>query len=204
MRGSRHGSVSGRHRTASNSGHNGGQHLQQNDDGWTMVHRRRRGGHGTGAGARAPPPSNIPGLQGAPPPLKDMFVHRVLTGDVGDITNHLKNNYINVVNIERVSHESSAYKSFKVTVSLYDKNKMLRKNIWPNGIRCKVWWHPRNDDVNSNDDDDNGGDDDRGFWTGSLGQPLNANSFVNIDSNINAIDNEDTDRDSQNNVNDVY
>ena len=37
---------------------------------------------------------------------------------------------------------------------------MLRRNIWPNGIRCKVWWQPRNDDVNNNDDDDNGDDDD--------------------------------------------
>ena len=82
--------------------------------------RRRRGNNGR---AHTPAPVHAPvnGLQGAPLPLKDMFVSRVQAGDMNTINEFLANNDIHVLNNEKVSHDGAIYKSFKITISLFDK-----------------------------------------------------------------------------------
>ena len=41
--------------------------------------------------------------------------------------------------IERKSHIDAKYKSFMIVISKFDKNKLLGKNFFPNGIKCKNW-----------------------------------------------------------------
>ena len=50
-----------------------------------------------------------------------MFVSRVQAGDVNTINEFLANNDIHVINNEKVSHDGAIYKSFKITISLFDK-----------------------------------------------------------------------------------
>ena len=57
---------------------------------------------------------------------------------------------------EKVSHDESMYSSFKVTLSAFDRYKVLNRIRWPHGIQCKLWHDPRpydydNDDENNND-----------------------------------------------------
>ena len=50
-----------------------------------------------------------------------------------------------------MSHEHSKYKSFKVTISVLDKNTMLRKKFWPNGVQCMMWRYSRRSYSDSSD-----------------------------------------------------
>ena len=88
-------------------------------------------------------------------PVKKMFVSRVLNGDVNEINTFLAQNNIKVVETEKVSHEGAKYKSFKITISISDKNKILRRSFWPSGIRCKLWNEPVYDSDESDYDSEN-------------------------------------------------
>ena len=50
-----------------------------------------------------------------------------------------------------MSHEDSKYKSFKVTISVLDKNTMLTEKFWPNGVQCMMWRYSRRSYSDSSD-----------------------------------------------------
>ena len=93
----------------------------------------------------------------APPPVCNIFVSRVQSGNEQNINAFLAKHRITVFENVRASHSDATYSSFKISISIFDKNKVLRRRFWPNYIQCKLWREPRNDD--SDDDDTINGDD---------------------------------------------
>ena len=94
-------------------------------------------------------------LRGAPPPTRDFFVSRVTVGDREGIKELIEANGIQVYNIDKMSNYQARFKSFKVKISVLDKEKILNESMWPNGIQCMMWRNPRrsnNDNVNVNND----------------------------------------------------
>ena len=115
-------------------------------EGWNIIQRHRKPRdirRGSGS---------VHGLQGAPPPISRVFVYRVQHGSVQSMNSFLQSNNIDVIENEKVSHDDATYSSFKVTLSIFDRNKVLRYRFWPRGIQCKLWHDPRpNDNLDSDD-----------------------------------------------------
>ena len=120
----------GSHRTDSGS-------ADQPDNDWTLVDNRRRS-----RGIRHRPTS-VPGLQGAPLRTSRVFISRVERGDINSINTFLAKNHIDVIENVKVSHNDAPNSSFRVTLSIPDRNKVLHNIIWPRGIQCKLWHNPR-------------------------------------------------------------
>ena len=91
--------------------------------------------HGTVSGGR---------IQGAPPPIRELFVSRVMrsTSDE-DMLNYVKSLRVNIIDFERVSHDDSKYKSYKVTVSISDYMYLFDSELWPEGIYVGRYNQPR-------------------------------------------------------------
>ena len=113
--------------------------------GFTLIQNRRRRRLNTQIA------SSSHGLQGAPPPICDIFVSRVERGDEQTINAFLAKNNVRVFENVRVSHLDATYSSFKISIPVFDKSKVLRKRFWPSGIQCKVWREPRNYESDSDD-----------------------------------------------------
>ena len=129
------------------------QRRGSNGNSWTLVQHRRkpRGRHGS---------TSVPGLQGAPPPISRVFIYRVQQGNVQVINEYLHKNNIEVIENVKVSHDEAAFSSYKVTLSIYDRNKVLRDGFWrgaARGIQCKLWHDPKPD--NNESEDENTEDD---------------------------------------------
>ena len=90
-------------------------------------------------------------LRGALPPPRDIFVSRVLDGTTEMMKDFLSHNNVNISKIDQMSHPDSKYCSFKITISVTDKYKVLDSNFWPNGIQCKMWRSARNNFDNDRD-----------------------------------------------------
>ena len=82
----------------------------------------------------------------------------------------LEMNNVKVNGIQRTSHPESKYNSFKINISVFDKEKVLNPKFWPFGIKCEMWraprprhnnydndydTHPFNNYTDSDNDDDN-------------------------------------------------
>ena len=78
-------------------------------------------------------------LQGAPPPVRNIFVSRVSQGNDRIVIDYLKSKSIKVLNIDCISHHKSKFKSFKVSIYKNDIEQVLNENFWPTGIHCKLW-----------------------------------------------------------------
>ena len=86
--------------------------------------------HGTVSGGR---------IQGAPPPIRSLFVSRVMRSTSDDA----KSLRVNIIDFERVSHDDSKYKSYKVTVSISDYMYLFDSELWPEGIYIGRYNQPR-------------------------------------------------------------
>ena len=64
-------------------------------------------------------------LRGALPPTRDFFVSRVTVGDREGIKELIEANGIQVYNIDKMSNYQASFKSFKVKISVLDKEKFL-------------------------------------------------------------------------------
>ena len=138
---------------AGNRNSHGDVQNRDSNDGFTLVQRRRkpRGRYGS---------TSVPGLQGAPLPISRVFVYRVTQGDVQTINTFLHKNKIDVIENKKVSHDDAAYSSFKVTLSVFDRNKVLRDRFWPRGIQCKLWHDPKSNNYGSDNDESDSIDND--------------------------------------------
>ena len=65
------------------------------------------------------------------------------------IKTYLRNKYIRVIDIEKVSHEYARYNSYKICVSYSDYLNMIKIHFWPSGTLCKQWRIGRNDNDNN-------------------------------------------------------
>ena len=106
------------------------------NDGFRLVQGRRRKPRINGRGGA----TGVDGLQGAPFPLRHLWVGRIMQGNEEKLKSFLRKKNVEVSNIEKVSHERSTFKSYKVTVSVIDYHKLLIDDFWPNGIQCKKWY----------------------------------------------------------------
>ena len=139
------------------SGSSGSSRYPSVRDSWQNNHTRHIIGNNNSAGGN---------LRGAPPPPRNIFVSRVLDGDTKLMTDFLNLNNVKVNEIQMTSHPESKYSSFKINISVYDRDKVLDPSFWPFGIKCEMWREPRsrqNSDGNnhpyniftdSNDDDE--------------------------------------------------
>ena len=106
-------------------------------------HNNRRGDYSHRA-TRASPYESEPSRN------KYLFVSRV-PHHVGTdkIKTYLRNKYIRVIDIEKVSHEFARYNSYKICVSYSDFFNMIKRHFWPSGTICKQWRIGRNDNDNN-------------------------------------------------------
>ena len=78
-------------------------------------------------------------LQGAPPPMRNIFVSRVKYGNVLTIKSFLNKNNIYYNNVDLVSHDNSKFNSFKIDINKFDVHKVMQSNFWPIGVKCNIW-----------------------------------------------------------------
>lgn len=83
-------------------------------------------------------------LQGAPEPVKDIYVGRLLPQyDVEDITLHMQDEGIACLDIQRLSSDTAPFASFRVRVSLASESKALSSHHWPKGAVVGRFYSPR-------------------------------------------------------------
>ncbi len=90
-------------------------------------------------------------IHGAPPPKRDYFVSRVHseTDDEG-LKTYITNKGLHDFNLTLVSNINSIFKSYRLSVSINDKGKVLCSEMWPSGI-CVQRWRKRSNGVASGD-----------------------------------------------------
>ena len=74
----------------------------------------------------------------------DLFVFRVHC-DVEDesLSSFLTDENISVIKFEKVSHDDSIMKSYKVTIKHDDLEKVMNEDFWPDGIGCRKFFSKR-------------------------------------------------------------
>ena len=122
------------------------------EDGFTIVQRRRSRrqityGNGMATG----------GLSGAPLPVRQIWVSRLTSGSNQRVKEYIENRNVKVLNIEKVSHNEAKYSSYKVTISVADKNNVFDQLFWPTGVKCQ-WWYDRTPEPDVNNDINNSND----------------------------------------------
>ena len=123
--------------------HNGS--LDADSNGWTTVRSRKQKrkitfGNNAAAG----------GLTGAPLPIRRLWVSRIKRGDAQQVARYMESKNVEVKEIERVSHTNSRYNSFRITISIADREKVFQESFWPEGVKCE-WWR----DLGYDDFEDN-------------------------------------------------
>ncbi len=82
-------------------------------------------------------------------PTRDMFVsHLDRETTSKDLSDHIKEKGINVLDIEKMSNDKAILKSFKVKINRSDVDKILDPSIWPRGVLCRGFFYrkPRDSD----------------------------------------------------------
>ena len=78
---------------------------------------------------------------GAP---EHLFVANVRQGIEGNtIVDYLKRKGLEAISIEKISHKEARNASFKLEIKAEDKDKVLTGDIWPYGVRVRVYRHQR-------------------------------------------------------------
>ena len=86
-------------------------------------------------------------IEGAPPPRRDFFLSRIKRDtDVESLQTFIQEKGIKVYDIQIVSHANAKFNSYRVSVDVNDKDKMLVPEIWPQGVCIEKW---RNKDTNN-------------------------------------------------------
>ena len=151
-RGSHNGGQRGSyHRSSGNvsSDYNNRHPPRMDQDGFITVQRRRPRrqityGNGMSTG----------GLSGAPLPIRQIWVSRLTNGSNQRVKDYIESRNVKVFNIEKVSHNEAQYSSYKVTISVADKNNVFDPLFWPTGVKCQ-WWYDRTPEPEVNNDINN-------------------------------------------------
>ena len=133
---------------------------RQDDDGWTQVmsRSRRRKIYGNGTSSAE--------LEGAPFPIRKIWVSRVHNGNIQKVERYMTNKNIECHEIEQVSNVNSVYSSYKITVPITALDNVFDRSFWPPGVRCQMWRDPRIPRDMDSDDGVNNSSTNRnnGFW----------------------------------------
>ena len=57
---------------------------------------------------------------------------------------------IKVYHFEKMSHYQASFMSFKIKISVFDREKVLNENFWPYGVQCMMWKNARQNSNRSN------------------------------------------------------
>ena len=91
----------------------------------------------------ASPSSSL--VKGAPPPRRDFFVFRLDKSTTAEqLLMYLNDKDVSPIDAVEVSHPHSKFKSFKVTVSITNAEKILNPECWPRGIGVRRYRAARN------------------------------------------------------------
>ena len=91
-------------------------------------------------------------VHGAPLPKRDFFISRVVKSTTDEqMLNYVRNKGIRSVEIKRMSNDEAIFKSFKLTVSIDEKDKVMQESMWPYGL-CVQRWRDRNHRTNNEKD----------------------------------------------------
>ena len=75
---------------------------------------------------------------------EDLFVANVRQDIEGaTIKDFLARKGLEIVEIEKVSHQEARNASFKVQIKAEDKDKALNGDFWPYGVRFRIYRHYR-------------------------------------------------------------
>ena len=86
-------------------------------------------------GSRDTPPDSQ--LKGAPAPMRDLFVFRVMKpSSCDDVKSYVQDLNLNVEvgDIELLSHPDSKFNSFRVSCDIASFKRLLNGENWPNGV----------------------------------------------------------------------
>ena len=88
------------------------------------------------------------GVRGAPLPKRDFFVSRVLKETTDEqLLNYITSNGVSSAQIMCVSNPDSAYRSYRLSVPVTEKDKVMDGDMWPYGICVQRWWRKKNQSV---------------------------------------------------------
>lgn len=107
--------------------------VQPDKDGFVPV-MSRRGRRVIGCGK-----ASVSGFEGAPPPLRHIWVSRVHRGTAETLSTFIEKQQVKVFYNEKVSHENAKFSSFKIGISKNDLAKVLDDSFWPQGVQCQPW-----------------------------------------------------------------
>ncbi len=89
-------------------------------------------------------------VYGAPPPKRDFFLSRVYRDTVDDdMRRYISSKGVNGVDLTLVSNVNSTFKSYKLSVLIVDKDKIMQASLWPSGV-CVEKWRSRSNANNPN------------------------------------------------------
>ena len=95
-------------------------------------------------------------VSGAPPPKRDYFLSRIVKSTEDDVLRQfIVDSGIGLVDLRLVSNENAKFKSYKLSVSLDDRDKIWSPNLWPKGS-CIEKWKPKNNESKSSQEIGNG------------------------------------------------
>jgi hypothetical protein len=77
-------------------------------------------------------------FRGGPPPMRDYFLYRVMKpATEDDVSRCLHDNDIKFDSVVRISKPEARYRSFKLSISVTDIDKVMDAQIWPEGVRIR-------------------------------------------------------------------
>ena len=88
-------------------------------------------------------------LVGPPMKIINVWVSHILKGDLYELENYLKKNNVHAEEIVKTSHPEANFKSFKISIPMSEKNKVLQQSFFPLGIKCILWKDNKNDRISS-------------------------------------------------------
>ena len=90
---------------------------------------RRRNAYGNGNSAR--------GFSGAPLARRTIWVSRVHNGDTQCLRDYMESSNVQVFDIVKVSHVEARFSSYRITISVADRDSVFSESFWSAGVKCR-------------------------------------------------------------------
>ncbi len=79
-------------------------------------------------------------MDGAPPPKRDVFLSRVYRDTTDDdMRCYISSKGVNGVDLTLVSNVNSTFKSYKLSVPIVEKDKIMQASLWPSSVCIEKW-----------------------------------------------------------------
>jgi hypothetical protein len=128
----------------------GSKNKSRTDEDFTTVQRRNGKRKAAVTGTRTSGEGNF--FRGAPEPSRDLFLYRVSKEEDSEIiTKYNGQNKVKPRAVVTVSNEEAKFNSFKLQVKSSDVSRILREDLWPEGV-CIRRYYNRNKNKNMYND----------------------------------------------------